>query len=130
VKVSIITVRFNTAETIEDTIRSVRSQDYKDIEYIVVDGDSTDGTLDILTKYKSRVSTCISEPVSGIYDAMNKGIKLSTGDTIGFLNSDDFYADKNVIRRIVEAIQANKADCCYGNLGYVAENNPSKTIRR
>ena len=129
-KVSIITVCFNSAETIEDTMRSVLSQDYKDIEYIVVDGGSTDGTLDILTKYRGRIHKYISEPDDGIYHAMNKGIKLSTGNIVGFLNSGDIYASENVIGKIVESIQAHNADCCYGDLEYVAENNPSKTVRR
>ena len=129
-KVSIITVCIDSLGTIEQTIQSVLSQDYKDIEYIVVDGGSTDGTLDILTKYQSHISKFISESDKGIYDAMNKGIKLATGDIVGFLNADDFYAGENVIRRIVEMMGANNADCCYGNLEYVAESNPSKTVRR
>jgi glycosyltransferase len=106
------------------------SQDYKDIEYIIVDGGSTDTTLDTLTRYQGRISRFISEPDQGMYDAMNKGLKLVTGDLIGFLNSDDFYANENVIGRTVKAIQANKADCCYGNLEYVAKDNSGKTVRR
>lgn len=129
-KVSIITVCFNSAETIEDTIKSVLGQGYKNIEYIIIDGGSTDGTLDILTKYQSRISKCISEPDNGIYDAMNKGAKLATGEILGFLNSGDIYASETVIRQIVKSIQTHNADCCYGNLEYVAENNPNKTVRR
>jgi glycosyltransferase len=129
-KTSIITVCFNSVATIEDTIKSVLTQDYKDIEHIVVDGGSTDGTLGILAKYRNRIARCISEPDKGIYDAMNKGYGLATGEIIGFLNSGDFYAGENVIRRMVEVIQATKADCCYGNLEYVDRNNINKTIRK
>ncbi|MHC4570583.1 MAG: glycosyltransferase family 2 protein [Planctomycetota bacterium] len=129
-KVSIITVCFDSAKTIEDAIRSVLSQDYKDIEYIVIDGGSTDTTLDILTKYRGRINNCISEPDHGIYHAMNKGLQLATGDIVGFLNADDFYANEKVIGRIVGAIRANNADCCYGDLEYVATDNPGKVIRR
>jgi glycosyltransferase len=128
--ISIITVCFNNSDTIEDTIKSVLGQDYEDIEYIIVDGGSTDGTLEILTKYQIRISNYISESDKGIYDAMNKGIKLATGDMVGFLNSGDFYAEKNVIGRIVEVTKVNNVDCCYGDLEYVAKNNPSKTVRR
>ena len=128
--VSIITSVLNGGATIEDTIRSVLRQNYKNIEYIIVDGGSTDGTLAILARYQGKISKCISEPDKGIYDAMNKGIKLATGDVIGFLNSDDFYAGERVIQQIAEAIQAGNADCCYGDLEYVAGNNLNKTIRK
>ena len=117
--VSIITVCLNSAATIEDTIESVLSQDYSDIEYIVIDGGSADGTLDILEKYRGRISKCLSEPDRGIYDAMNKGITLSTGDVIATLNSDDVYADKSVVGRMVEFIQSSGLDAGYGDLVYV-----------
>ncbi|MHC4109877.1 MAG: glycosyltransferase family 2 protein [Planctomycetota bacterium] len=117
--VSIITVCFNSAETIEDTIRSVLSQDYRDIEYIIVDGGSTDSTLDILTKYRTKLSTCISEPDNGIYEAMNKGIKSSTGDIIATLNGDDVYTDQTIIGQIVEFMQSNSLDAAYGDLVYI-----------
>jgi glycosyltransferase len=129
-KVSIITVCFNAAGTIEDTISSVLGQDYNDIEYIIIDGGSTDGTLDIIDRYRGKISKFISEPDNGVYDAMNKGLKLAIGDAIGFLNSDDFYVDKTVIRRIAEMMIATNADCCYGNLEYVDRNNINKTIRK
>lgn len=129
-KVSIITVCFNSAKTIKDTMESVMGQKYDNVEYIIVDGGSTDGTLEILTKYQARISKYISELDEGVYDAMNKGIKLATGDIVGFLNSGDFYTDKNVIERIVESIQANNTNCCYGDLEYVAKDNPGKTVRR
>jgi len=129
-KVTIITVCLNSAKTIEDTIRSVLSQDYEGIEYLVVDGGSADGTLDILKKYHDRIQKYISEPDNGIYDAMNKGIKLAAGEILGFLNSGDVYVDQTVIGQIVKSIQTHNADCCYGDLEYVAENNPNRTVRR
>ena len=96
-KVSIITVAYNAAGTIEDTIRSVLAQTYPDIEYIVIDGGSTDGTVGIIDRYRDRVAQVVSERDEGIYDAMNKGIRLATGEVIGILNSDDFYVDTSVI---------------------------------
>ncbi|GAH37577.1 unnamed protein product [marine sediment metagenome] len=128
-KVSIITVCFNSAETIEDTIRSVLSQDYKDIEYIVVDGGSTDTTLDILKKYRGQIHKYISELDSGIYDAMNKGIRLSTGDIIATLNSDDVYANKTIVGQMVEFMQSNGLDAVYGDLAYVTSNRGGRITR-
>ena len=118
-KVSIITVCFNIAETIEDTITSVLSQDYRDIEYIVVDGGSTDGTLDIINRYKNKIAKVISEPDNGIYDAMNKGLRSSTGDIIATLNGDDMYAEKTTVSQMAEFIQHNGLDAAYGDLIYV-----------
>lgn len=128
-KISIVTVCLNSVETIEDTIKSVLIQDYEDIEYIVVDGVSSDGTLDILTKYQSRISKCISEPDSGIYDAMNKGIKLSSGDIVATLNADDMYADETIVGRMVEFMRSNGLDAAYGDLVYVDRNNIDSIAR-
>jgi glycosyltransferase involved in cell wall biosynthesis len=128
-KTSIITVCLNSDETIEDTIKSILIQDYQDIEHIVVDGGSTDGTLEILEKYSSHIQKCISEPDNGIYDAMNKGIKLSTGEIIVTLNSDDVYADENVVSKMVEFIRDNNLDAAYADLVYVSCKNSSKVIR-
>jgi len=128
-KVSIITVCFNSVETIEDTIKSVLTQDCKDIEYIVVDGGSTDGTLEILAKYQSKLSKFISEPDKGIYDAMNKGIRLSTGDIIATLNSDDMYADETIVGQMVEFMQSNDLDAAYGDLVYIDRNNTDRITR-
>lgn len=100
--VSVITVSFNAEKLIERTIQSVIAQDYKDIEYIVVDGNSTDGTKQIVEKYLSNISKFISEPDSGIYDAMNKGLRLATGDIIYFLNADDYFFDNSIIQKVVE----------------------------
>jgi glycosyltransferase involved in cell wall biosynthesis len=118
-KVSIITVVYNGAATIRHCIDSVLSQTYPSIEYIIVDGNSTDGTQEIIKSYGSRIQIFLSEPDKGIYDAMNKGIKLATGDIIGILNADDFYAGTTVISEIAEAFIATKADGCYGDLNYV-----------
>lgn len=128
-KTSIITVCLNSAETIEDTIRSVLSQDYKDIEYIVVDGSSTDGTLDIINRYKKNITKVVSELDHGVYDAMNKGIKLSTGDVIAVLNSDDVYADQTIVGQMVEFMQSNGLEAAYGDLVYVNQNNSDCVIR-
>jgi len=128
-KVSIITVSLNSAKTIEDCIQSVLNQSYKNIEYIIIDGGSTDGTLDIIKKYESKISFWISEKDYGIYHAMNKGINLATGKIIGIINSDDIYADNFVIENIVEFITKENVDSCYGNLIYVDRKNTNKIIR-
>ena len=101
-RVSVVTPSYNQAQFIEETIRSVLLQDYPALEYMVVDGGSTDGTSSILKKYEGRVSKIVSEPDEGIYDAMNKGINLSTGDVIGVLNSDDFYTSNDVIENVLQ----------------------------
>ena len=128
-KVSIITVCFNIADTIEDTIKSVLSQDYQDIEYIVVDGGSTDGTLDIVNRHKNNIATVVSEPDNGIYNAMNKGLSLSTGDIVAALNGDDVYAEKTTVSRMVEFIQQNGVDAAYGDLVYFDHHNPGYVKR-
>lgn len=99
-KVSIITVVYNNQATIAHAISSVLSQDYSDIEYIVIDGASTDSTIEIIQSYSEKIAKFISEPDQGIYDAMNKGLNLATGDIIGILNSDDFYANNQAILKV------------------------------
>ena len=126
-KVSLITIAYNSAETIEDTIKSIVAQDYSNIEYIIIDGGSTDNTLSIVDKFKDSITTIISEPDKGIYDAMNKGVQNATGDIVGILNSDDIYADNKVVSRIVEAI-GNK-DSIYADLVYVDRDNTDKVTR-
>jgi len=128
-KISIITVCFNSAETIEDTIKSVLSQDYKNIEYIVVDGNSTDGTLDIINRYKAKIARVISEPDNGIYDAMNKGLRSSTGDILATLNGDDVYAEKTTVSQMAEFIQHNGLDAAYGDMIYV-DRYDSRQVKR
>ncbi|MED7789180.1 glycosyltransferase family 2 protein [Francisella sp. 19X1-34] len=122
-KVSIITVCYNSEETIENTIKSVLSQTYENIEYIIVDGSSYDSTLDILAKYESKISKVISESDDGIYDAMNKGIALATGDIIGILNSDDCYSNNSVIDDIVKQFKQNDKDMLFADLMFVNESN-------
>ena len=127
-KVSVITVVYNNAETIEGAIKSVAEQDYTDIEHIVVDGGSNDGTLEIIEKYRGRLGKVVTEPDEGIYDAMNKGLALATGEIIGFLNSDDLYADSSVVKQVVNAFQDGTVDACYADLVYVTKDN-EKVIR-
>lgn len=129
-RVSIITVSFNSASTIEETIRSVFSQSYKEIEYIIIDGGSGDQTLSIIDKYKDKISKVVSEKDDGIYDAMNKGIRLATGEIIGILNSDDIYADEKVIEKVVTQMEQSKADVCWGDLEYVKRDNLLKVTRK
>lgn len=113
IKISIITVCFNSVSTIEQTIRSVINQSYDNIEYIIIDGGSTDGTMDIIRKYEQYISYWVSEPDDGTYAAMNKGIAKATGDVIGFMNSDDWYMD-DAIHAIAEAFSRTDADIVYG----------------
>jgi len=127
-RVSIITIAYNSAETIEDTIKSVVNQGYRNIEYIIIDGGSTDDTLKIIDKYKKDISIFVSEPDKGIYDAMNKGVLNATGDIIGILNSDDIYANSSVIDDVVNTI-GNK-DALYADLVYVDRVNTDKVTRR
>ena len=115
-KISIITVSFNSISTIEKTILSVYSQTYSNLEYIIVDGNSNDGTLDVLKKHKNKVNKCISEPDKGLYDAMNKGIKLATGDLVGILNSDDTFNSNTVIEEIANFHISNNIDASVGNI--------------
>ena len=126
-KVSLITIAYNSAETIEETIKSIVAHDYSNIEYIIIDGGSTDKTLSIVYKFKDSITTIISEPDKGIYDAMNKGVQNATGDIVGILNSDDIYADNKVVSSIVEAI-GNK-DSIYADLVYVDRDNTDKVTR-
>lgn len=129
-KVSIITIAFNSAETIEDTIQSVIAQDYDNIEYIIIDGGSNDDTLNIIEKYKDSIHKVISEPDKGIYDAMNKGVNNASGDLIGILNSDDFYAHSDVISKVVSKITEANTDSIYADLVYVDRNNTNEVTRK
>ncbi|WP_320974607.1 glycosyltransferase family 2 protein [Bacteroides sp.] len=128
-KVSIITSCYNRAATIRSAIESVLAQDYNDIEFIVVDGSSTDGSLDIIREYVDRISIIISEPDHGMYEAINKGIRVATGEIIGLLHSDDFFYDNGVIGRIVERIKRTHADFLYGDGLFVNPDNTNKVVR-
>lgn len=129
-KISIITVSYNSAKTIRDTILSVLSQTYSNIEYIIVDGASTDNTLKVINEFRDKVTKIICEPDKGIYDAMNKGIRQSTGDFVGILNSDDFLTDSSVIEDLVSFLLSNpKLECSYSDVVYVQRDNPTKIVR-
>lgn len=128
-KVSIITVAYNSDQTIEDTIKSVLSQDFSEIEYIIIDGGSTDRTIDIINRYKDKIATIVSEPDQGIYDGMNKGVALATGDIVGILNSDDFYSNNGVISSVVSQFK-DGVDAVYADLVYVDQLQIEKIIRK
>jgi glycosyltransferase involved in cell wall biosynthesis len=129
-KVSIVTVTYNSAATVEDTIKSVVNQDYKNIEYIIIDGLSKDNTLDIVNKYKDKIALVVSEKDQGIYDAISKGIKKATGDIVVALNSDDMYASNDVISKVAELFKNSHADAVYGDLNYVDRNDTTKIVRK
>lgn len=128
-KISIITSVYNNAATIEDAIRSVLSQTYTNIEYIVVDGASKDGTTEIIKKYENQISKFVSEKDKGIYDGLNKGVDLATGDVIAFLHSDDIYENENVIADVVKLFETTNTDSIYGDLVYVDKNDTNKIFR-
>jgi len=128
-KISIITATYNSAVTIAQCIASVNGQTYPNIEHIIVDGASNDNTTEIIKSMPNRVTQLISEPDNGIYDAMNKGISIATGDIIGTLNSDDFYTANDVIERIVSAFQLETVEGVYGDVCFVRPANLKKVVR-
>lgn len=127
-KISVITISFNSASTIRDTIESVLSQDYPNVEYIVVDGKSKDDTVEILKSYGDKIKW-ISEPDKGIYDAMSKGVKLATGDVVGIINSDDYYPDAQTLSRVAKAFENSDIEAVYGDLQYVDFSDSNKVVR-
>ena len=129
-KISIITITYNSASTIEETIKSVLNQTYQNIEYIIVDGGSSDETTQIIKTYQSKINQFISEKDNGLYDALNKGIDLATGDVIGILHSDDFYTNDAVIQNYVTTFKKNNSDAVYSDLFYVDKLNTNKIIRK
>jgi len=128
-KVSLITASWNSAATIGDTLRSVADQTYPDIEHIVVDGGSKDDTMAVVEREGRRVARAVSEPDNGIYDAYNKGLRLATGEVIGFINSDDFYCSDNIIAQVAEAFADPELEAVYADLVYVDQANTSKVLR-
>jgi len=128
-KVSLITASFNSEQFIEDTIISVINQTFKNIEYIIIDGKSHDNTINIVNRYKNHIAKIISEKDNGIYDAMNKGIAIASGDIIGFINSDDFYTDNSVIENIVKLFLSSNPDALYADIFYISRKNKNKIIR-
>jgi len=128
-RISIITVCYNSAATIRDAVDSVLAQQGMELEYIVIDGASKDKTIEIVSGYDSKISQIISEPDEGIYDAMNKGVARATGEIVGILNSDDFYADANVLSLVAAAFEAPSVDCVYGDLDYVDAVDTGRVVR-
>jgi glycosyltransferase involved in cell wall biosynthesis len=128
-KISLITVTYNSDATFQDTINSVNTQNYPDIEYVVVDGASKDNTLNIIKANESKISKWMSEPDKGIYDAMNKGIKMVTGEIVGIINSDDFYHNSTIISSVAKAFEDENVDAVFGDLIFVDPNNLSKVVR-
>lgn len=131
-KVSIITVSYNSSLTIKDTIEYVLNQNYTNIEYIIIDGFSTDNTVDIIKKYEPFFNgrmKWISEKDKGLYDAMNKGIQISSGDVVGIINSDDFYHRTDIIAKVADAFKNDEIQAVYGDVRFVNPDNLNKTVR-
>ena len=133
-RISVITVCFNAASTLKDAVESVLGQvpDAKapfELEYIVVDGGSTDGTLELLAPYRERIATLISEPDQGLYDAMNKGVQAATGDVVAILNADDVYASTDILARVAATFRDSGAEAVYGDLHYVSADDLTQVTR-
>lgn len=128
-KITIITVVFNNEKTITDSMQCVQNQTYKDIEHIIIDGASTDSTLKIINNNKSNDTIVVSEKDNGFADAWNKGIRLSTGKIVGLLNSDDFYANNDVIKKVMQEFENKDVEAVYGDLHYVSATDANKIIR-
>lgn len=131
-KVSIITATYNSERYLRDTIESVLGQDYLNIEYIIIDGRSKDSTIDIIKEYEPKFENrllWISEPDKGLYDALNKGFKIATGEIVGILNSDDFFTDSQVISKVVETFKASKCEAVYGDIHFVDAKDLTKCVR-
>ncbi len=128
-KISIVTAVFNRVDTIADALSSVQLQSHHPIEHVVQDGGSTDGTLDIILEHKTGATHLVSEPDSGIYDAINKGIARASGDVIGLMHSDDFFAHDKVLERVAQVFQNKDVDGVYGDLDYVSAANSGTVIR-
>jgi glycosyltransferase involved in cell wall biosynthesis len=127
-KISIITVSFNSAKTIRQTIESVLAQDYRDLEYIVIDGASKDGTVEILESFGDKIKS-ISEPDKGIYDALNKGVKMATGEVVGTIGGDDFYPNAQVISHVAETFLKYQTDAVYGDIQFVNPDDTETIVR-
>ena len=130
--ISIITATFNSAKTLKDTIQSVLRQTNKDFEYLIIDGGSTDETIDIVKSYESEFSgrlKWVSEKDQGIYDAMNKGIKIASGDVVGILNSDDYFTSDDILQTVDNAFKSHEIDAIYGDIHFIRDGNPQKCVR-
>ncbi|MEZ9892259.1 glycosyltransferase family 2 protein [Vibrio lentus] len=129
-KVSVITATYNSSKTVLDTLQSLNEQTYTDIEYIIIDGGSSDNTVSVIKEHCPKVASIVSEPDKGIYDALNKGISAATGDIVGFLHSDDLLAYPDAIKELVETLQREKTQAVYADLEYVSKDDTSKVIRK
>jgi len=129
-KISIVTASFNRVDTIAQALASVQAQTWPQVEHIVIDGASTDGTLQVIEAQRDRLAVLVSERDGGIYDALNKGFARSSGDVVGLMHSDDFYADERVLERVAQAFADPAVEGVYGDLDYVAKADPSRIIRR
>lgn len=130
--ISIITATFNSAKTLKDTIQSVLRQTNKDFEYLIIDGGSTDETIDIVKSYESEFSgrlKWVSEKDQGIYDAMNKGIKMASGDVVGILNSDDYFTSDDILQTVDNAFKSHEIAAIYGDIHFIRDGNPQKCVR-
>ena len=129
-KFTIITATYNCVDVIGDCLASVWSQSHPDVEHIVIDGASTDGTLDILQNHQTRFTSFVSSPDTGLYAALNKGLELATGDVVGFLHADDLFTHQDVLRRVDQKLSADPSiDAIYGDLQYVSRNNLNRIVR-
>lgn len=128
-KISVITAVFNNRDTIAGALDSVLAQSHPEVELIVIDGGSTDGTLEVLGGYGDKISVLVSEPDRGIYDALNKGLRLATGEVVGFLHSDDVFADADSLARVASGFLSEEIDAVYGDLVYVRRDNPQQVVR-
>lgn len=130
ISISVITASMNCVDTLQDCLFSVYNQNYSNFEHIIVDGVSSDGTVDLIKQHINQISCYKSEYDMGIYDALNKGIDMSTGDVVGFLHSDDFYSSSDVLSKIAKAFEDPSVCAVYGDLEYVSQNDKSKVVRR
>jgi len=128
-RISVITVTFNSAATLPDTLRSVAAQSHPTVDYIIIDGGSTDATLAVVRNCGTPIAALVSEPDRGIYDAMNKGLEMATGDVVGFLNSDDMYADAQVLERVAAAFRDPLVDIVYGDIVFVSQQDTTRVVR-
>lgn len=129
-KISIVTAVFNRVGTISDALRSIESQSYQNVEHIIQDGGSADGTLDVIRQFSASSDQLVSEPDAGIYDAINKGISRASGEIIGLMHSDDFFADDTVLEQVAEAFRDQEIDGVYGDLDYVSASDTGRVVRR
>jgi glycosyltransferase involved in cell wall biosynthesis len=129
-KISVITVSYNAEKYLESTIESVLAQNHPDVEYIIIDGNSSDNTVNIIRRYESKISKWISEPDKGMFDALNKGISMASGEIIGMLHADDFYPDNNVLAEVARTFEQTGKDVVYGDLEYVDQTDTNKIFRK